>query len=106
MTKIVTLLTRRPGMDPEAFRRYWRETHGPAVAAIPTLRKYVQEHPTPAASDGQPSCDGIANMWFDSPEAFQAALASGPGRAVLVDLAAFCDLTRVRIFAVDEIPFV
>lgn len=32
--KNVEFVTRRPGMDVDAFQRYWRETHGPLAATI------------------------------------------------------------------------
>ena len=53
--------------------------------------------------DGTPSmCDGIAEDWFDSPEAMQAAFASAEGQAVAADAAQFLDLNRMQLLVVAE----
>jgi uncharacterized protein (TIGR02118 family) len=69
MIKRITLIYRREGMSVEAFRQHWQEVHGPLAAATPGLRRYVQHHVTGTRSRHtvlQP--DGIAELWFDSPE--------------------------------------
>jgi len=40
------LLTRRAGLAPEAFRRHWRDVHGPLAARLPGLERYLQNHLT------------------------------------------------------------
>jgi uncharacterized protein (TIGR02118 family) len=85
MTTIVALLTRRPGMEREEFREHWRATHGPLLTQIPSMRKYIQSHVIPDPAQGDTPCDGVAEIWFDSPEAFQEApgltpAADGNGR--------------------------
>jgi uncharacterized protein (TIGR02118 family) len=67
MTKIVALLTRRPGMEREEFREHWRATHGPLLVQIPSMRKYIQNHVIPDPAQDDTPCDGVAGMWFDSP---------------------------------------
>ena len=47
MIKVCELVRRRPGMSVEEFQAYWRDVHGPIVAALPGLRRYVQDHPLP-----------------------------------------------------------
>lgn len=66
--KSMTFLPRRPGLTPEAFQRYWREIHGPIAAAIPTLRRYVQNHVALSSyrDAPAPAYDGIPEAWFDS----------------------------------------
>jgi uncharacterized protein (TIGR02118 family) len=57
--------------------------------------------------DGDPAaCDGIAEDWFDSPAAMQAAFASPEGQAVAADAAAFLDLGRLQplVVAEEEVP--
>ena len=41
MIKAVFPVHKRPDMNDEEFRRYWRETHGPTAAKVPGARKYV-----------------------------------------------------------------
>ena len=72
MVKVMVFLTKRADMSRDEFRRYWRETHGPLGAAMPGVRKYVQNH---ATADGTPF-DGVAEMWFDDMAAMAAAFAS------------------------------
>ncbi len=106
MIKAVFLIHKRPDMNDEAFRRYWRETHGPIAAKIPGLRKYVQ-CPASAEPDGTaPVYDGFAEMWFDSRESFDQGFASPEGKAALDDAGNFIDMSRLQSLTVQEIPIV
>ena len=80
--KGVGFARRKSGMTVDAFRKHWREVHGPLGAAVPSLRRYVQSHPRPSAYDRgrEPGWDGIALIWFDDAEALRAAT-STPGWA-------------------------
>ena len=85
MIKLTFCLRRRPDLDRHEFQRYWRETHGPLVAeraeALGVLR-YVQCHTIDAGglhtalqsrNGGAPEpFDGVAELWFESLEAFVA----------------------------------
>ena len=65
--KNIEFVNRRPGMDLQAFRRYWRETHGPIASHIPPLVRYEQNHLQPGEYDrGAPAFDGLAITWFAS----------------------------------------
>jgi uncharacterized protein (TIGR02118 family) len=68
MVKLVEFVTRKPGMEVEAFQEYWRTIHGPLAAKIPMIRRYVQCHTRLSAyrAGRQPLYDGIAEVWFDS----------------------------------------
>jgi uncharacterized protein (TIGR02118 family) len=73
MIKICEVVYRRPGMGVEDFRAYWRGTHGPIVARIPGIRRYVQSHPKIAGyRKGDLICDGVAEIWVDGKEALRA----------------------------------
>ena len=106
MTKVIYVLHRRPGMGRDEFRRYWREVHGPIAAKIPGLRKYVQNHAVPNPASGDLPCDGIAELWFDSPQALQAGLASPEGVATTADIPNFLNPDRVGEMVVDEVEVV
>ena len=106
MTKVIYVLHRRPDMDAGEFCRYWRDVHGPLAAKIPGLRKYVQNHGLPDSASGALPCDGIAELWFDSPEEMQAAFASPEGVATLADSPNFLDMDRVGMMVVDEVAVV
>ncbi|WP_160349459.1 EthD domain-containing protein [Bordetella sp. 15P40C-2] len=66
--KNVEFVNCRPGMDLTAFRRYWREHHGPLASGIPGMRRYEQNHLRLAeyADGSTPRYDGLAITWFDS----------------------------------------
>ena len=70
---------------------------------MPGLRKYVQDHVLPELSQGEPPYDGIAELWFDSVDAFQAALASPEGQATLADVPNFLEADKVRAVTVEEV---
>ena len=106
MTKVIFVVHKRPDMDRDEFRRYWRDVHGPLAARIPGLRKYVQNHPLPDAASGDLPCDGIAELWFDSAEAMRAGFASPEGTATTADVPNFLDPDRIGEMVVDEVEIV
>jgi uncharacterized protein (TIGR02118 family) len=106
MIQEIVLLRRRPGMDRDEFLRHWREIHGPLAAKLPGLRKYVQAHVIPDPSQADPAYDGIAELWFDSPEAFPAAIASPEGQAARADFPNFLDLDKIQILIAEEVTIV
>ena len=73
MIKICEIIHRRPGMSVEDFQAYWRNTHGPIVARIPGVRRYVQSHPKLGGyRKGPLICDGVAEIWVDDKAALIA----------------------------------
>ena len=98
--KAVEFFTRRPGMDPEAFQRYWRETHAALAQQIPGLARYVVSATRLSAyrSGQSPAYDGAASLWFASPEALKTAAGSAEYRALVADRASF--------LAAGEPPFI
>lgn len=72
MIKICELVKRRPGMSVEEFQTYWMETHGPIVARIPGIRRYVQSHPLAGGYKRGPlPFDGVAEIWVDDKDALR-----------------------------------
>jgi uncharacterized protein (TIGR02118 family) len=106
MLKVMIFVSRRPDLSPEAFEQHLRTTHAPLVAQLPGLRRLVFNRPQPDPSGAAAAWDAIAEDWFDSPEAMQAALASPQGQAVNADAATFLDLSKLQVLVVqeDEIP--
>jgi uncharacterized protein (TIGR02118 family) len=103
MIKLVYCITRRHGMTPEEFSRYWREVHGPIGRRIPGLRRLVQSHPARHPADlSPPSFDGMAELWFDDLAALEAARRSPEWRASSADEAHFIDGTRTALFLTEE----
>ena len=106
MIKIMLFLHRREDLTVDEFRRYWHETHRPLLERLPGLRCLVLNDVLPGP-DGAPTlCDGIAEDWFDSAEAMQAAFASPEAQAISADVANFLDLSRFQMMVVaeEEVP--
>ncbi|MBM4385455.1 MAG: EthD family reductase [Deltaproteobacteria bacterium] len=72
--KLISFLTRKPGLTPEAFQQHWREVHAPLVAAPPAVRRYVQSHARLGGYAGgrAPAYDGVALLWFDDEAGLRA----------------------------------
>jgi uncharacterized protein (TIGR02118 family) len=102
--KVLSLLTRKAGMDVAAFQSYWRTNHGPLAAKIPRTRRYVQ---CPVRASGfavgpAPRYDGVAEVWFDD---FQAVRDSGDTeeyRAVRLDEPKFLSVPFPFIIASEH----
>ncbi len=105
MLKAMFVWHKRADMTLDEFGRYWKETHGPLVVN-PGVRKYVQNHALPDAAPGVRACDGVAELWFDSAEALQAALASPAGAAALADVPNFMDMSKSGLVVVDEVSVI
>jgi uncharacterized protein (TIGR02118 family) len=98
MFKAIILLTRAEGTSREEFRSWWLERHAPLARRLPGLRRLVFNV---VDSDDAPH-DGVAELWFDTREDFDAAYASAIGTQVAADSLANVS-GRVRLF-VDEQP--
>ena len=79
--KKIAFLAPRPGLRDDAFRRYWREIHGPLVAGSPGYsayrHRYVQNHvlaPGPIG-DGF-AFAGMAEFWLPGDNEDEFALTS------------------------------
>jgi uncharacterized protein (TIGR02118 family) len=106
MTKVVFIMHKRPDLTFEAFGQYWQGRHAEIASTMPGLRKYVQNHFRPESFQGEPPCDGVAELWFDSDAALRESLASPEGQAAVADLSEFCDMTRTRNVLAEEVNVV
>ncbi|HEV8574694.1 MAG TPA: EthD domain-containing protein [Dehalococcoidia bacterium] len=122
MIKLVYCLRRLPELSREEFQRYWRETHGPLVrerAAALGIRRYVQVHTLDsplneamrASRRSDPDIfDGVAELWWESPETFGAGASTPEGRQAARELyedeKRFIDFSRSIAFVAQEHPFV
>lgn len=89
--RMTVAVTRLPTLDRPAFQAYWRERHGPLVRRLAEtlgIVRYVQLHADleddgPAGPGSQPwsaPCDGLAQIWYASREAFDARMAEPAAR--------------------------
>jgi len=117
MIKFVYVARRRPDISPEAFRKYWLETHGPLVrsyAQVLRAKRYVQSHTLDTGLNqiaqqirgSQLPYDGITELWFDCVEDLIAAAQTPEGQqanlTLAQDEARFCDLPNCSVFFTQE----
>src|SRR5689334_12489558 len=80
------LLTRKPDITTDEFRRHWREAHGHIAAKLPGLRRYHQNHVVDREQRGieykrgTHDFDGCAELWFDDLGSMAAAFGSEHGQ--------------------------
>ena len=87
--------------DPQAFDRYYAETHIPIARRIPGLLKYeVSEGPV-MTRDGASAYQLVATLRFDDMAALQQALASAEGHAAVADVQNFAT-GGVDIYMFDD----
>ena len=117
MIKLTFCLVRLPHLSREQFQDYWWNTHGPLVASVREvlrIRRYVQLHSgaadaqeaTRRSREAPPEFDGVAQLWWDGPEAL-ASNAADPraaeaGAMLLEDERRFIDLPRSPLWWGEE----
>jgi uncharacterized protein (TIGR02118 family) len=117
MIKLVFVIRRRRDLPAEEFHRYWLEEHGPLARGLLEqlgARRYAQTHTLDselnaafAESRGTlEAYDGLAEIWWDSLDAFVAAAGSEEGQranqTLAEDEAKFIDLERSSLFLTEE----
>ena len=118
MIKLVCFIRKRPEIEIPAFRKHWRENHGPLIESLPKLRRHLvryeqnhrldadyareaaQEKPEPP---GARAYDGSTIMWFDSMREYHA-FANEPDYAehIAPDEAKFMDRAQTLFFFTEE----
>lgn len=112
MTTLVVCIKRQPGMTPEAFSHYWRDTHAPLLKSCSDFTRhlvsYVQHHFVDRASPvaamfGVPGdYDGVAVLTFRDADAVQRAFAEPRYLSdVRPDELNFVDLTQSLSFVTE-----
>ncbi len=117
MVKLVFVIRRRDDVPRDEFHRYWLEQHGPLARSLLEplgASRYVQSHAVApdlnaalAPTRGTAAAyDGLAEISWDSVEAFVTASSSEEGRRaneILVeDEARFIDFGRSSLFLTEE----
>jgi uncharacterized protein (TIGR02118 family) len=105
MIKLLSLLTRKPGISHEQFVRHWYDIHGPLALAVPGVRRYVQSHITgtrsrPDIPDTDVEVDGFAELWYDDLAAYEKAAATPEMKRLTDDGALF--IGHIRTFVIEE----
>jgi uncharacterized protein (TIGR02118 family) len=103
MIKVAEIVKRRAGMGVEEFQAHWRDHHGPIVAKLPGLRRYVQSHPLPGGyRRGELPYDGVAELWFDSKDTLAAVGTTAAFADAKADEPNFIDTAQLLELVLDE----
>lgn len=117
MIKFVMCLHRHPEMSRAQLQDYWKNQHAPLFQSFADTHKaikYVQDHTIDSPvnevlreSRGMVAeFDGIAEVWFESEQAFMDAMSSPEGQklgAILAeDESKFIDHARSAAFLAEE----
>ncbi len=106
MTKRISLLIRKPGMSRDEFLKHWKD-HEALAYGVPGLRRFVlshiQDQPTrpDVATLNLANIDGVAESWWDSPEATELAYQSSEGKRWLAHGATF--IGEIKTFVTREV---
>ena len=92
--KFVVVLSKRPDLSEEKFRKFFREVHRPLALKIPGLLRHVVNFSAADETRKHPQWDAIVELYFEGREAMEAAWRSPEGVASTRDLEEFADLTR------------
>jgi uncharacterized protein (TIGR02118 family) len=87
MVKAVVLYG--PPEDPDAFERYYAETHTALAQAIPGLRRFEAARGSGPPDGGAAPYQRIAELTFDDMDALQAGFGSEEGQAAVNDIPNF-----------------
>jgi uncharacterized protein (TIGR02118 family) len=104
MNKIIFVVHRREGITVEEFLRQWSsDRHLSLVRALPGLSRFLQNHVVPnPEQQGEPFCDGVGELWFESADAVPQALQSQEFAAVVEEAQSFIDFDRTGMVVVNE----
>jgi uncharacterized protein (TIGR02118 family) len=102
MVKLMYIITPKAGMSRDEFQRYWLETHAPIVKEIPHLERYVINVFRPRSDATSPAIGGVAEQWFASAEAMQAAFRTAAAERARADISNFAEVAQNVSGLVDE----
>jgi uncharacterized protein (TIGR02118 family) len=101
MAKVIFILHRRADHTREQCYEQWAgPQHTSIVKSVPGLRRWVQNRVSNASN--RSACDGIGELWFDSPAALEQALNSPEMTAAGEDAKRFLDMERTAMVIVGE----
>ena len=91
--------------NPISRQAYWRGTHGPIGAAIPTMSRYVQSH-TCLGAYGRatpPPFDGLAITWWEGLDAMRASAETAEYQATRDDEPNFIGVDPAVILTTEHV---
>ena len=98
MVKAVVLYG--PPEDPDAFERYYADTHTGLATAIPGLKRFEAARGVATPDGSDLPYQRIAELTFDDMNALQAGMGSAEGQAAVNDIPNFAS-GGVKIFIAE-----
>lgn len=106
MIKAIAILKRKDGLTLEEFSSYWRDNHGPMFKRTwPKIVRYVQNHAAKLPGGGEPSVDGVAEIWFENLREWREYVDfyfSEEGKIIRDDENRFIDTKNMIVFISEE----
>ena len=102
MFTVTFVLYEKDGIERAEALRYWREDHGPIVAKVPGVQRYVQQHAVGAPA-GAPPFLGVASLSFADRAAFETAGGSPEFAAAIADVPNFAQGELPTAFTEDVV---
>ncbi|MBT4206238.1 MAG: EthD domain-containing protein [Proteobacteria bacterium] len=103
MIKVISVFKRKVGMGVDEFQDYWLNHHGPMVARLPSVERYVQSHTRRSGyARHEPAADGLSELWFEDTDALYNLQSSRELQQVSDDEERFIDLASSVQILVDE----
>jgi hypothetical protein len=111
MLKVLAFLTKREGIETQAFIDYYEKSHVPLICGLaptPTVykRNYLVSGDAFNKEDGAIGFDVVTELVFPDRDAFMAWVTKlsepGTGEQVVADEQKFLDRSRTRAYVVEE----
>ena len=103
MIRLIIQLGPKAGISEQQFFDHWRQVHKPLVEALPGIRRYVQSRACEANMPFPSGAAAVAELWFDSVEALQAAWRSPQEQLAKADAETFIDVASLSMTVVSEL---
>lgn len=106
--KAISIVARKPDLSQDTFRQHWLGIHGPMARKVPDLLGFILSEAVQDSGAAAPMAnykhrfDGIAHIWYRSPQAMRASMASQDARNWIADGNLFIDRQTSRNFSVTE----
>lgn len=105
--RFMFFIKRRPDVTVEEFKRHILEIHAPIVTTYPGLRRYTLAFNTVPEDQRDESglpFDAVAEHYYDSSDAYEAAFASPEAQIGIEDAKHFMNFDTMRMMVVREHP--
>src|SRR4051794_8482187 len=98
--KTIWVIKYRADVDREEALSHWRETHARLMLEIPGVVRYVQSRTVEPLS---PGFDGVAELWFEDRDAFEAAKRTPAWLNAVEDNQRFIDVGSLTSAVVEQL---